>query len=66
VGRYLFYDKRLSGNASQSCASCHLQRLAFTDGRAHGLGSTGERHPRSPMALGNVAWTPPTPGPTRL
>ena len=56
LGRYLFYDKRLSGNGTQSCGSCHLQKLAFTDGRAHGLGSTGQLHPRSPMALGNVAY----------
>ena len=56
LGRDLFYDKRLSGNGTQSCGSCHLQKLAFTDGRAHGLGSTGQLHPRSPMALGNVAY----------
>lgn len=56
LGRYLFYDTRLSGNGTQACASCHLQKLAFTDGRAHGLGSTGQLHPRSPMALGNVGW----------
>src|ERR1700728_2013001 len=31
LGRYLFYDLRLSGNGSQSCASCHQQSLAFTD-----------------------------------
>lgn len=56
LGRYLFYDKRLSGNGTQACATCHLQKLAFTDGRAHGVGSTGQLHPRSPMALGNVGW----------
>lgn len=56
LGRFLFYDKRLSGNGTQSCGSCHFQRLAFTDGRAHGLGSTGEAHPRSPMSLANVAF----------
>ncbi|KAB0581391.1 di-heme enzyme [Ideonella dechloratans] len=56
LGRYLFYDTRLSGNGTQACTTCHLQKLAFTDGRAHGLGSTGQLHPRSPMALGNVGW----------
>lgn len=58
LGRYLFYDKRLSLNQTQSCASCHKQELAFTDGRAHGLGSTGELHPRGPMSLANVAYSP--------
>jgi cytochrome c peroxidase len=56
LGRHLFYDKRLSGNGTQSCASCHRQELAFSDGRAQGLGATGEVHPRSPMPLANVLY----------
>lgn len=58
LGRYLFYDTRLSFNQTQSCASCHKQELAFTDGRARGLGSTGQLHPRGPMSLANVAYGP--------
>lgn len=58
LGRHLFYDKRLSLNQAQSCASCHRQDLAFTDGKAHGVGSTGEVHPRGPMSLANVAYSP--------
>ena len=57
LGRRLFYDKRLSGNHTQSCATCHQQSLAFTDGRATGLGSTGEAHPRGPMSLVNIAYS---------
>lgn len=56
LGRHLFYDTRLSGNGTQSCATCHIQALAFTDGRAQAIGSTGERHPRSAMSLVNVAY----------
>ncbi len=56
LGRHLFYDRRLSGNGTQSCASCHQQDKAFTDGRAQGLGSTGVLHPRSPQGLANVAY----------
>ena len=56
LGRYLFYDTRLSGNGTQSCATCHIQALAFTDGRSRGVGSTGVRHPRSSMSLVNVAY----------
>ena len=41
LGRYLFYDTRISVNGKQSCASCHKQELAFTDGRAVGVGATG-------------------------
>lgn len=58
LGRYLFYDTRLSGNLTQACASCHEQERAFTDGLARGVGSTGEVHPRSSMTLTNVAYAP--------
>jgi cytochrome c peroxidase len=54
LGRLLFYDPRLSGNGTQSCASCHRQELAFTDGRARAVGSTGQAHERSAMSLVNV------------
>ena len=39
-----------------SCATCHKQELAFTDGRAVGIGATGEHHQRGPMSLVNVAY----------
>jgi cytochrome c peroxidase len=57
LGRRLFYDRALSGNGTQACASCHRQELAFTDRRARALGSTGEPHPRSAMSLANVAYS---------
>jgi cytochrome c peroxidase len=56
LGRYLFYDTRLSGNGTQSCSTCHLQSLAFTDGRAVPVGSTGESHVRSAQGLANVGY----------
>src|SRR6266851_2351732 len=56
LGRYLFYDQRLSVNGQASCASCHRQDLAFTDGRARAQGTTGELHARSAMSLVNLAW----------
>jgi cytochrome c peroxidase len=56
LGRRLFYDTRLSDNGTQACATCHVQALAFTDGRARGLGSTGQTHPRGPMGLVNIAY----------
>jgi cytochrome c peroxidase len=56
LGRYLFYDKRLSVNGKQACATCHQQSLAFTDGKPVGVGATGEHHPRGPMSLVNVAY----------
>jgi cytochrome c peroxidase len=56
LGRRLFYDAQLSGNRTQSCATCHQQAKAFSDGRAVGLGSTGEMHSRGPMSLANAAY----------
>ncbi len=58
LGRRLFYDPRLSVNGRQSCATCHRQELAFTDGRARSRGTTGQLHPRSSMSLVNVAYAP--------
>jgi len=58
LGRRLFYDQRISVNGKESCASCHKQELAFTDGRARAEGTTGELHPRSSMTLTNVAYNP--------
>lgn len=56
VGRRLFFDRRLSANGTQSCASCHRPELAFTDGRAQAVGSTGELHPRNAQSLVNVVY----------
>jgi cytochrome c peroxidase len=56
LGRLLFYDQRLSFDGSMSCASCHRQELAFTDGLARAVGATGERHQRNTMTLTNVAF----------
>jgi len=56
LGRRLFYDTRLSVNNTMSCASCHIQALAFTDGNPRAIGATGITHPRSSMTLVNVAY----------
>lgn len=56
LGRFLFYDRRLSGNGTQACASCHHQDKAFTDGRMVAIGSTGEMHPRNAQGLANVVY----------
>ncbi|TAE60838.1 MAG: di-heme enzyme [Nostocales cyanobacterium] len=58
LGRHLFYEKRLSITGEFSCASCHLQKLAFTDGKTVAVGATGEKHPRNSMSLANIAYNP--------
>lgn len=56
LGRYLFYDQRISANNTQSCGSCHLQSKAFTDGLKTAVGSTGDILPRNSMSLTNVVY----------
>lgn len=56
LGRHLFYDRRLSGNQTQSCADCHHQDLAFADGEARPTGSTGAVLARNSQGLANVAY----------
>ncbi len=56
LGRHLFYDTRLSGSGTQSCASCHEQQRAFSDGKATPIGSTGDLVPRNSPGLANVAY----------
>jgi cytochrome c peroxidase len=56
LGRLLFYDARLSANETQSCASCHQQSRAFTDGRVTAVGSTGQIHHRNTQTLTNAGY----------
>ena len=58
LGRHLFHDPRLSADRTMSCATCHHQDRAFTDGRARAPGITGELGARSAMSLANVAYLP--------
>ncbi|MGI9366859.1 MAG: cytochrome c peroxidase, partial [Rhizobiaceae bacterium] len=41
LGRHLFYDPLMSGSNVVSCASCHMQKRAFTDGLPRSIGSQG-------------------------
>lgn len=56
LGRHLFYDERLSANGTQSCASCHIQELAFSDAEITSQGSTGEVLARNSQGLGNAMY----------
>ena len=56
LGRHLFYDVNLSVNKTKSCATCHQQKMAFTDSLPRALGATGQQHPRGSMSLANIAF----------
>ena len=54
LGQAFFYDKRLSGPGTVSCATCHDPALGWGDGRALAKGVAN--HPRHSMTLWNVAY----------
>jgi len=56
LGRLLFYDRNMSFNQTQSCADCHLQDKAFTDGLNVSVGSEGHIHSRNAMSMTNVVY----------
>lgn len=58
LGRYLFYDRKLSVNQRMACASCHQANRGFTDNLPVAEGVTGERGNRSAMSLTNIAYLP--------
>ena len=47
LGRLLFYDRNMSFNQTQSCADCHLQEKAFTDGLKVSIRSQADMHARN-------------------
>ena len=55
LGRQLFHDKRLSGDATLSCADCHQPNQAFTDGLPLSKGYPGTLYFRNTPTLLNVA-----------
>ena len=56
LGKQLFFDPRLSGDNSMSCATCHLPGKAFADGLPTGKGHKGKRLARNTPGLLNVAF----------
>jgi cytochrome c peroxidase len=56
LGKMLFYEKKLSGDNSMSCGTCHQQSKAFTDGQAVSLGIDGQPGKVSAMSLVNMLW----------
>ncbi|WIO74114.1 cytochrome c peroxidase [Porticoccaceae bacterium LTM1] len=58
LGRRLFYDTKLSANNTVACATCHLQELAFTDGKRTAVGISGKPLDFNSMSLVNLMWGP--------
>lgn len=56
LGRQLFFDKRLSGDGSRSCYSCHLKEFGLTDGKATAIGAYEAKLPRASPTLWNIGY----------
>jgi len=57
LGRWLFYDTRLSEDDSISCATCHLPEFAFSELTAVSTGIDGQKGARKAPSFVNLAWT---------
>ena len=55
LGRFLFFDARLSSAGSIACATCHRPELAFSDGSAVSSGIRQQKGSRKAPALINLA-----------
>ena len=56
LGKTLFFDRRLSGDGTMSCASCHIPDQAYADGQELSLSYPTTRNWRNTPTLLNVAY----------
>jgi cytochrome c peroxidase len=56
LGQTLFFDPRLSGPATMSCATCHNPALAWKDGLPRGVGNKANQLGRATPTILNLAW----------
>jgi len=56
LGQTLFFDRRLSGDGTMSCATCHIPELAFSDGQDISMSYPTTRNWRNAPTLMNVAF----------
>ena len=56
LGKKLFFDRRLSGDGTMSCATCHLPEQAFADGMDISLSYPTTKNWRNSPTLINVGY----------
>jgi cytochrome c peroxidase len=56
LGKQLFFDRRLSGDGTTSCATCHIPELGFADGQDISMSYPTTRNWRNSPTLINVAF----------
>lgn len=57
LGRWLFFDKRLSSDNTISCATCHRPEHAFSEPTPVSTGINGQKGTRKSPSFVNQAWT---------
>ncbi len=57
LGRWLFFDKRLSADDSASCPTCHRPENAFSEPTPVSTGINGQKGGRKAPSFINQAWT---------
>ena len=56
LGRKLFYEKKLSGDNSMSCATCHDQKFTFAGDQRFQPGINGSAVDVNTPSLANILW----------
>lgn len=56
LGKMLFFDNRLSGDHSMSCATCHDPEKGYSDGRKRSIGFKGKELGRHSPTVMNIAY----------
>lgn len=56
LGKKLFFDRRLSGDGTMSCVTCHMPDKGFTDGQAIALSYPTTKNWRNSPTLINVTF----------
>ncbi len=57
LGRWLFFDPRISGDGTLACASCHVPEHAFSELTPTSKGIRGQLGTRKAPSFVNLAWT---------
>ncbi len=57
LGRWLFFDTRLSADNTVSCATCHRPEHGFSEPTPHSTGIRGQQGSRKAPSFLNEAWT---------
>ncbi len=56
LGKQLYYDKRMSGDGTRSCYSCHVKEKGLTDGLPTAIGAYEAKLTRSAPTMWNIGY----------